>query len=197
MIKEVIFICGLGGDVGMTYVPNLKKFCENKGYKFYAPSMPSFEDGITYDKYKKSFENLIKKEKIENFENVLLIGQSAGTNFVVKYLANKPLKIGGYVSCAGFSGCADQNISEDVKLRLSVVNTFFPTEDEYKRFKELPFKKYSIYGGKDCFFTLSNLEKYAEKIGAKKIYDKNGVHGTISENVKTHKLLHEIIEQYF
>ena len=31
MIQDVIFICGLGGDAGMTYVSELKKF-----YNFFA-----------------------------------------------------------------------------------------------------------------------------------------------------------------
>lgn len=29
-IKNVVFICGAGGDAGMTYVAELKKFCEQK-----------------------------------------------------------------------------------------------------------------------------------------------------------------------
>lgn len=197
MIKDVIFICGLGGDAGMTYVQSLKDFCEKKGFNFYAPHMPSYEDVITYDKYKASFENLLKQQNIKDFENVLIIAQSAGTNFIVKYLANSPLNLGGYISCSGFSGEADRGLSKETKERLSVLNSFFPTEQEYKKFKEMNFKKYSIFGGKDCFFTTNNLSKYAELIGAEKIFDKNGVHCTISENVKTHKLLHSVIEQNF
>lgn len=192
-IKTVIFICGLGGDAGMTYVPSLREFCESKGYVFYTPHMPSFEEGITYAKYKKSFENLIKSENIANFENVLLIGQSAGTNFVVKYLAEKPMKIGGYISCAGFRFPPDK-VSLD---KFSSLKSFYPTNKQYEIFKNLPFKKYSIFGGKDCFFTTENLSKYADDIGSEKIFDKNGLHGTISEDVKVHKLLHKVIEEKF
>lgn len=197
MIKEVIFICGLGGDAGMTYVPELKRFCEERGVKFYAPHMPSFQEGITYDKYKKSFDNLIKEEKIKNFEKVLIVCQSAGTNFIVKYLANNPIKLGGYISCAGFSAGPDQAISDEIKSRLSVLNSFFPTESEYDKFRALPFKMYSIFGGRDCFFTYENLSNYAEKIGAEKIFDRDGLHGTIRENVTEHKLLHQVIEEKF
>ncbi len=197
MINTVIFICGLGGDAGMTYAENLKAYCENRGLKFYAPHMPSFEDGITYEKYKKSFEKLIKDENIKNFEKVLIIGQSAGTNFTVKYCANNSLNIGGYISCAGFAKCADQNISDETRTKLSVLKTFYPTKAEFEMFKNMKFKKYSIYGGKDCLFTVDNLSMYAELIGAERFFDKNGVHGTISENVKTHKLLHKVIEEKF
>ncbi len=197
MIKDVIFICGLGGDAGMTYVQNLKKFCKDKGFNFYAPHMPSFDEGISYEKYKKSFENLLANESIKDFENVLIIAQSAGTNFIVKYVAQTPLNLGGYISCSGFSSKADMEIFSEIKTRLAVLNTFFPTEQEYEKFKKMPFKKFSIFGGKDCFFTVSNLSKYAELIGAEKFFDKNGVHCTISENVTTHKLLHNVIEQNF
>ena len=108
-----IFICGLGGDKGMTYVPNLKKFLEDNGHRFYAPHMPSFEDGITYDKYKESFEELIINEKLTDSSDIVIIAQSAGTNFMVKYFANNPINICGYISCAGFYSMVDKNPSKE------------------------------------------------------------------------------------
>ena len=194
MVENVVFICGLGGDAGMTYVKNLKIFCESKGMKFFAPHMPSFEEGISYEKYVKSFEVLVNKEKI-NLTKTLLIGQSAGTNFAVKYFANHPTNLKGYISVSGFSRQADRKGVDAGKL--SVLESFFPTNEEYFVFKALNFPKYSILGGEDCFFTIKNLKEYAARIGAKEYFDKNGVHCTISENVQTHNLLHKVIQENF
>lgn len=91
-IENVVFICGAGGDAGMTYVPKLKEFCEENGLHFFAPHMPSFEDGITYKKYEMSFENTAKR--IEP-QHTLVVAQSVGTNFFVKYFASNPGTWGG------------------------------------------------------------------------------------------------------
>ncbi len=194
---KVIFICGLGGDAGMTYVENLKTFCINRGYKFYVPRMPAFGEEVSYQKYKEAFEKTVCENKIENFDDVLVIAQSAGTNFAVKYFANNPTILKGYISCAGFYNGADKQITEETKNKLAVLESFYPTQEEYAKFKNLAFDKYSIYGGKDCFFTEQNLQQYADNIGAKSFFDKDGYHCTISENIKTHYLLHTVIEKYF
>ena len=193
---KVIFVCGLGGDAGMTYVKSLKILCEKKGFEFFAPSMPSFEERITYEKYVERFEKLVKKERID-LADVLLIGQSAGTNFAVKYFANHPTELKGYISVSGFSKGADRNLPEGALKKLSVIEGFRPTEKEYEVFKNFKFPKFSVFGGKDCFFTKENLEDYASLIGVKKFYDKDGVHCTISENITTHGLLHKVIEENY
>ena len=194
---KIIFICGLGGDAGMTYVDSLRSFCIEHGHQFYAPKMPSFEDGITYDKYKSSFNNLLESEKFSDFNDCIIIAQSAGTNFIVKYFSENPLNICGYISCAGFRNPADKKISNETKEKLKVLDTFYPSKADYKNFKKLKFKKFSIFGGKDCFFTKRNLKKYARAIGSVEVFDKNGLHGTISENVQTHSLLHKVLNQNF
>lgn len=191
---KFIFICGLNGD---TYTESLKEFCTNKGHEFFAPKMPTFNEGITYDKYKLALDKLIKEENITDFSDVIIIAQSAGTNFIVKYFATSPLNIHAYISCAGFYDFADRDISDDVRNRLKVLDTFFPTKEDYTKFKKLQFKKFSIIGGKDCFFTLKNLKKYATAINSTQIFDPNGVHGTHKENIKTHTLLHKVIEENF
>ncbi len=195
MVKNVIFVCGLGGDAGMTYVAELKNFCESKSMNFFAPKMPNFEDGITYQKYVESFENLLEHKKI-NLSETLVIGQSAGTNFAVKYFANHPTILSGYISVSGFSAKPDQPLFKN-STKLSALESFYATDKEYEIFKNLLFPKFSIYGGKDCFFTKKNLKNYATKIGAKEYFDKNGVHCTIAENVRTHLLLHKVIEENF
>lgn len=179
----------------MTYVESLKKFCHEKNMRFFAPTMPTFEEGITYQKYVDSFENLLKHEKID-LDDTLLIGQSAGTNFAVKYFAKHPTNLKGYISVSGFSGKPDQPLYKNSQ-KLSALESFYPNDEEFKIFKNLKFPKFSIFGGKDCFFTKENLENYAHKIGAKEYFDKNGVHCTISENIKTHLLLHKVIDENF
>ena len=93
-------------------------------------------------------------------------------------------------------GGADQPLYRESQ-KLSALKSFYATDKEYEDFKNLNFSKFSIYGGKDCFFTKENLKNYARKIGAKEYFDKDGVHCTISENVKTHHLLHKVIKENF
>ncbi len=192
MIKNIIFVCGAGGAT--TYVAELRKFCEQNGFKFYVPSLPKFADGITYDKYKISFEYTYKDLDLSK---TAIICSSLGTNFIVKYMARNPLKIASYISVAGFSRKVDKDVSQETYQKLKLLDAFMPNLQEFKKFKSYRFPKYSIYGGKDCLFTIQNLETYADLIGAKKYYDKNGYHCTIKENVTKHELLHKVIEENF
>ena len=193
-IKNVVFICGAGGDAGMTYVTELKKFCEQKGYNFYAPHMPAFADGITYEKYKSSFEKTCENL---DWSTTLIVCQSVGTNFIVKYFGTNPLDIAGYISVSGFSKDLDKPLPQETLDRLKILNDFRPSAEDYTKFKNTAFPKYSIYGGKDIFFTPGNLEGYADMIGSDKYFDENGVHCTISENVTKHELLHKVIDENF
>ena len=61
------------------------------------------DETITYRKYVNRFEKLVKCENIDLSET-LLIAQSAGTNFAVKYFAKHPTNLKGYISVSGFSG---------------------------------------------------------------------------------------------
>ncbi len=194
MVKNVVFVCGAGGDAGMTYVSELEKFCKSNGWKFYAPHMPGFVDGITYKKYEISFEEVCKNIDLSD---TLIIAQSVGTNFVVKYFSDKKSPLAGYISVSGFSSELDKDVSKEVTERLKCLDGFKPNQEQFNIFKNLDFPKFSIYGGKDCFFTTKNLDDYANLIGSKKYFDKNGVHCTISENVRKHELLHKVIEDNF
>ena len=107
-----------------------------------------------------------KKHEEIDFSDTLLVCQSAGTNFAVKYFSHSPATLKGYISVSGFSSKPDRPNIKGVG-RLQVLETFYASNKEYETFKNLNFPKFSIYGGKDCLFTVNNLKTYAQKIGAK------------------------------
>lgn len=108
-----------------------------------------------------NYKSLLNKDTI-------VLAQSVGTSFIVKYLAEKKAEIGCYISCAApYNVTKFRKEIKDAAQRFVVAaKTFVPNKKEYSAFKSLPFKKYSFYSDNDCFFNQSNLEEYVKSVGS-------------------------------
>ncbi len=164
-MKNLLLIHGIGGLHRETYFEHLKAYCENIGLNVVMPSLGGYRDGITYQTWKDLFDNNYKS--LLNKDTIVL-AQSIGTQFIVKYLAENKLKVGAYISCAGPYDATEfrDEIKESAQRFVVAAKTFIPNEKEYKTFNNLPFKKYSFYSNNDCFFEQANLEKYVNAIGS-------------------------------
>jgi len=196
-VKNIIFICGAGGDKGATYAPALKEFCEKLGYKFYFPAMPGFDEEITYNKYSRSFENTLNQ--IDETENTIVIAQSAGNWFFVKYLYEHDIRFHSFISCATAASVLDKPFESTVKDKLlDISKEFMPTISMFDKFRKLPFEnKVFLYGGKDRFFSRDAQEAWGSLIGAQKWFIEDMPHFTTSENIKEFKELHNLIQNNF
>ena len=175
MFNNVIIIHGIGGLHREPYFNSLKLKCESLGMTVYMPSLGGYRDNTTYDMWKNYFDkNLLSKIN----DKTLVIAQSMGTQFVVKYFAEKKINVGLYISLAAPGDILDirPEMSEKAKSFKPVSTQFKPTHQERLEFKNLPFKKYSFYSNNDTFFTMENLEDYIQSIGSEAIFVKDRAH---------------------
>ncbi len=174
-MKNIILIHGIGGLGKETYFEHLKKSCEAMGLNVFVPELGGYKDGITYETWQKIFDD--KYIHLLNKDTIIL-AQSMGTSFIVKYLAKNKLEVAHYISCAGPYNPTEfrNNVKESAIKFSSSAKTFMPSFCEYQVFKNLPFKKYSFYSNNDRFYEQSNLEKYSKEINSLPILVPNKSH---------------------
>ena len=135
------------------------------------PSLGGYKENTSYESWKDFFDKNLKQEF---GKDTIVIAQSIGTQFLVKYLPKTNLELGLYISC-----CAPRTMQAcfgDNALRDRVSTSFIPSNEEFESFKNLSFPKHSFYSNNDTFFTLKNLEDYADAIGAEKHLCLNRAH---------------------
>ncbi len=193
MYNKVVLIHGIGGLNRELYFPSLKRYLENLGIEVMMPSLGGYRDGTTYSHWESYFD----KEILSNLdENTIVVAQSMGTQFAVKYIANKKLNIGLYISTAGPKNVLDMKpeIGEKREVYKLTSHQFVPTDSEFEMFKNLPFEKFSFYSNNDNFFNEENLESYAEAIGATKCFLEDKAHFNKEEIALGFKELEEFIK---
>lgn len=193
MLKKLVAIHGIGGLEKDVFFSHLKEFAENLGLKVYMPSLGSYHEGATYESWKQQIDEKILSE-IDS--ETIVVTQSIGTQFAVKYLAEKEIEVGAYISCAGPKNVLSVKKAEKEHAKRFHSNalTFVPSKKEFEIFKNLNFPKYSFYSNNDNFFTVKNLEAYADAIDSKKIFIKNMGHFNVPEIKNGFEGLEKLIE---
>ena len=102
-------------------------------------------------------------DKVRNYfnEDLIVVAHSIGNPMFIKYISKNELKIGKYISLAGFSKDFF-NEGKDVlneKVKLTIL-----TEKELNDAKVLINEKYSIYSDSDHLVPLELLEQYCSDI---------------------------------
>jgi predicted alpha/beta hydrolase family esterase len=195
-IKNIILIHGIGG--GNTTRPNfewLKLECEKLGVRVFMPRMPGWKDNGTYEQWHKVFEQ--DCGKAINTDTIIF-AQSLGTQFTVKYLAEKNKEIAGYISCAGMRCMKTLRRTPEneasAKNFENIIPSFEISKDEYTKFKALKFPKFSLYSDNDSYFEQTNLEAYIKEIGSQPVFVKGKGHFTIPDGVHKWSEALEIIK---
>ncbi|MDR3264178.1 MAG: alpha/beta hydrolase [Clostridiales bacterium] len=196
-MKNVILIHGIGGYKKESYFGYLKDECEKLGLKVFVPQMPGWRDGGTYEKWVEIFE----KECGAINEYTLVLGQSLGTQFAVKYFAEKNKEILAYISCAGMSSMAKLRPTPENAERgkdfEKIIPSFAISKEEYEKFYSLRFPKFSFYSDNDNFFEQSNLEKYVADIGSTPTIVKGKGHFSIGAGVFKFPEVMELIKNLY
>ena len=154
MIKNVLLVHGFNG------IPKIfEYFKEELEYMDYNVIMPNFpvKDDITVDGY---FEVFDKYKKIFN-EDLIVIAHSIGNAMLIKFLSKNQLKIGKYISLAGFSK-EFYNEGKDIlndKVKLANISL-----NELNDAKKLINKRYSIYSDNDHIVPYELLKNFCKDI---------------------------------
>lgn len=178
-MKKVVIIHGLGGPKE-TYFPHLSETCKKLGLEVLMPNLGSYHDegGTSYQIWKSKFD----KEILPYLDtDTLVITNSLGTTFFVKYFAERKVQIGAYISCAGGYNPSEMRptaperiLTNEIALR--TLRSFVPQKEEFETVKNLDFPKYSFFSDNDRFFFQESLENYSKSIGSKPILIKGMSH---------------------
>ncbi|MBR2704404.1 MAG: alpha/beta hydrolase [Clostridia bacterium] len=153
-MKNVLLVHGFNG------IPQIfnyfKKELENLGYNVLMPEFPVREE-ITVEEYFSIFD------KYNNYfnEDLIVIAHSIGNPMFIKYISKYNLKVGKYISLAGFSKDF-YNEGKDTlneKVKLTILDN---KEKEY--IKANIDEKYSIYSDSDHLVPINVLEDFCKEI---------------------------------
>jgi len=158
--KNILLIHGFNG------IPKIfnyfKKELETQGYNVIIPEFPVREK-INIHTYFKVFD--IYKEIIN--ENLIVIAHSLGNSMFIKYICKNYLKVGLYISLAGFAEafCVEGN---DVLNK--VIKPLTISSEEKAKIVNLINEKYSIYSDNDHIVPFKILKEYSIAVNSKPIF---------------------------
>ena len=184
-MKNVLLIHGFNG------IPKIfeyfKEELEKNDYNVIMPEFPVREE-ITVEGYFDVFD------KVRNYfnEDLIVVAHSIGNPMFIKYISKNELKIGKYISLAGFSKDFF-NEGKDVlneKVKLTIL-----TDKELNDVRTLVKEKYSIYSDSDHLVPFNLLEQFCIDINSSAIPMKDIGHmGKKSGLEKLPKVI-ELIEE--
>ena len=155
-MKNVLLIHGFNG------IPKIfqyfKEELQKSDYNVIMPEFPVREE-ITVEGY---FKVLDRYKECLN-ENLIVVAHSIGNPMFIKYISKNGLKVGKYISLAGFSKDFF-NEGKDVlneKVKLTIL-----TDKELNDAKTMTNEKYSIYSDSDHLVPFELLEQYCKDINS-------------------------------
>lgn len=165
MKKRVFIVHGWGGSPNQKdWIPWLKKELENKGYLVKAPYMPNsgnpkIQTWIPY----------LNQVVGDVNQNTLFVGHSIGCQAIIRYLESLPYnkKVGGAIFVAGFFTLDYLETEGDKRIAAP----WLETPIDFGKVKLHSDKFIAIFSDNDPDVSLSNKEKFEEKLGAKTIVE--------------------------
>lgn len=162
-MKNILLIHGFNGIPKIFYY--FKKELEKQEYNVILPDFP-VRDKITIEGY----FNILDKYKSYINKDLIVVAHSIGNPIFIKYISKKNLKIGKYISLAGFSkdyyNEGKETLNEKVKMTIL-------TEKEKNDAQKLLLERYSIYSNDDHIVPFELLEEFCKDIDSKSILIKN------------------------
>ena len=158
--KNILLIHGFNGIPKIFYY--FKKELETQGYNVIIPEFPVREQ-ISIDTYFKLLD--IYKEKIN--EDLIVIAHSLGNPMFIKYICKNNLKIGLYISLAGF---AEAFCVEGKEVLNKVIEPLTIETKEKNKIVNLINEKYSIYSDNDHIVPFKILKEYSFAINSTPIF---------------------------
>ena len=155
-IDKVILVHGYNG------IPKIFEYFRDelakRGYEVIAPSFPTQTD-ITKESYFEVFDAY----KDDFTDATAVVAHSVGNILLVKYLCENNLKVGKYISLAGFGKPFEVDSRDDLN---GVIKPLTLSTEEKEQVKNLINYRYAIYSDDDHIVPFQVLKQYVEDISA-------------------------------
>lgn len=162
MKKAIIAHCW-GGSSEYCWYPYVRKELESLGFDVSVPNFPDTEEPNL-----KKWLPVLTSAIGEPNEDTFLIGHSAGSVTILRYLEGLPegAKIGGMVLVAGFTN----------DLGMEELENFFKTELDFEKIKNKAKHFVVIQSDDDPYVPMIEADKLEKELNAKKIVKHNMKH---------------------
>ncbi len=187
-MQSLFIIHSFNGNTKNSFGPYLVKECTSLGLNVIFPNFSTGENANYHDWCK-----ILDKYLLDGLLNddSIIIAHSLGAHFIPKYIAEKNIKINTYISCAGFI-----NKTHKENIFDKVMKDFLPTDLEIEKDILLMQHRYAIYSDNDPISSLKELEYYASKFEAKRIFIANCGHFGPKSGIKALPEALEIIKKH-
>lgn len=168
-MKYIFINHGYMGSNVENWFPWFKEQVDNDNTSCIILQYPIEKDKHFYDYWKKELDKYL--EHIN--EDTIIIGHSSGCAFTIKYLLEKNIKINKLILVSGFN---DYYSDDDNDFHNTVNKTFYVTDNELVKIKDLTNEIICIYGDNDPYIPQDVFKKLANKLDAKEVIIHNGGH---------------------
>lgn len=151
------------------------------------PDFPA-NNKASYLQWANTLDKYLEKNIIN--ENTIIISRCLGSRFILKYIAQKNIKVKAFISIAAF---LEDNVG--IPETDLVLRKFHVSEEEINKSINLINLRFAIYGDKDYLSILTRLENFANKIKATKLFVKGMGHCGNSSGIKRIPHIVEIIDE--
>lgn len=190
MMTNLFIIHSYNADTKISFGPYLEREAIKLGLNVIFPDFP-----IRQDADYKTWAKIMDKYRKDGYLNKdsIIIAHSLGTLFIPRYLAENNISINLFISCAGFV-----NYHSDREDLNSVTERFKPTNGQIDSAINLMRNRYAIYSNNDHIIPFKELENYANRYKAEKVYIENighlGKSSGITELPQAIEIIKSIIE---
>ncbi len=181
---NIYLIHSYNGDTADSFAPSVRTFAEKHGLKYEFPHFP-----IRKEASFESWSEVMDKYREGLTEDTVVIAHSLGTLFIPKYIAQNEIRIGAYVSVAGYMDYEGRKDLEEI------MTGFYPSEEEFRRCRDLIGYRRSLYSDSDRMNDRSKLLRYAELLDAGGIMVKGAGHFDPQSGVKDIRELDDILTE--
>ena len=175
-MQNLFIIHSYNADTKESFGLDLQKKAEELGLKVYFPDFPTRKNA-RYNSWREIMDGYRIRDEL-NSESII-VAHSLGAHFIPKYISESNISIKMYVSCAGFLN--DHSGRQDLQ---EIVNDFKPTDEQIERFIGLCNSRFSIYSNNDHMNPQEELENYADRFCATRVFVPDVGHMGKSSGIK-------------
>ncbi len=168
VMQSLFIIHSYNGNTKNSFGPYLVKECSSLGLNVIFPDFPTGKNA-NYNEWSKILDQYLSNGTLNS--DSIIIAHSLGAHFIPKYIAERKAKIKLYISCAGFINKTHKENTFD-----KAMDDFLPTKLQIENAVLLMKYRYAIYSNNDPISSLKELEYYADKFNAQKVFIPNVGH---------------------
>lgn len=161
-MSNVFIIHSYNAGTKESFGPYVEKKCKDLGLEVIFPTFPIGIEA-TYKNWCEIMDKYLSDGLLN--EDSMIIAHSIGAHFIPKYFAERNVSIKLYISCAGFLN--DYSNRSDLT---NVIKDFKPSDSEIDIAIRLMHNRYSIYSDDDPISPQKELEYYADRFQAEKVF---------------------------